>query len=337
MKDELINFYANRYPERKDVTVLDLEQISLGWENEVYSFSLEYDEKHEDLILRIYPGDDALGKSTREFNVMKQLKDSGYPVPEVFILETEKSPFSKPFVIMEKINGPLLIRVIEESPEDKQKELISVFSRLFVDLHILDWKPFTRDPSQYASGGLATVIKKELSNWEKLVHSFEMNEFDPVFAWLWDRIDDIHWLQPSLIHMDFHPLNIILNEEGKPFVIDWTSAQVADSRLDLAWTLLLMSTHASQETSDTIRTLYESISGHKVEQLEYFDVAVCLRRLFSITVSFKHGPEKLGMRPGATEMMKQHVDPLKKVHTLLTERTGISIPETEQLLSDMSK
>jgi aminoglycoside phosphotransferase (APT) family kinase protein len=137
--------------------------------------------------------------------------------------------------------------------------------------------------------------------------------------------------------MDFHPLNIIINNEGKPFVIDWTSAQISDPRLDLAWTLLLMSTHGSRETSDTIRKEYERISGYTVEQLGYFDVAVCLRRLFGISVSFKHGPEKLGMRPGAEEMMKQHVGPLKKVYELLTERTGITIPETEKLLSQMSQ
>jgi len=89
--------------------ISSLTQITGGWENEVYSFTLEDEEaagrKCEDLILRIYPGNDAPQKSAREFNAMKQLYEVGFPVPEVLLLELDNSPFGKPFVIMEKIDG----------------------------------------------------------------------------------------------------------------------------------------------------------------------------------------------------------------------------------------
>ena len=73
----------------ENVQVHDLASISDGWETDVYSFAVEYGKSNErerqDLILRIYPGDDAPQKSAHEFDVMKQLYEVGYPVPQVLV------------------------------------------------------------------------------------------------------------------------------------------------------------------------------------------------------------------------------------------------------------
>jgi hypothetical protein len=101
--------------------------------------------------------------------------------------------------------------------------------------------------------------------------------------------------------------------------------------LDLAWTLLLMSTYGSPESRLLVLGEYERIAGHKVEQIEYFEVAACLRRLFSIVVSLSSGADKLGMRPGAEAMMADGAH-IGRVYARLRERTGIEVPEAEELL-----
>ena len=57
--------------------------ITEGWENEVYSFEMHYEHTgrsvREDLILRLYPGMDAAGKSAHEFYTMQRLHKTGYP------------------------------------------------------------------------------------------------------------------------------------------------------------------------------------------------------------------------------------------------------------------
>lgn len=81
---------------------------------------------------------------------------------------------------------------------------------------------------------------------------------------------------------------------------------------------------------------YERIAGYKMEQLEYFEVAAYLRRLFGISVSLSDGADKLGMRPGAETVMRQNASHIGGVYTLLGDRTSIAISEIEELLSTLS-
>jgi hypothetical protein len=95
-----------------------------------------------------------------------------------------------------------------------------------------------------------------------------------------------------------------------------------------------MSTYGSPESREIVLGEYERAAGHSVEQIAYFDVVACLRRLFSILVSLSAGADKLGMRPGAEAMMK-NVSHIESVYALLGERTGIAIAEVERLLSTL--
>src|SRR5438034_7886302 len=87
----LLAYYRTGAPMRETARVLDLREISDGWENEVYSFALADEASagtaREELILRIYPGSDALRKSAREFDAMRRLQQVGLTVPLVLWME----------------------------------------------------------------------------------------------------------------------------------------------------------------------------------------------------------------------------------------------------------
>jgi aminoglycoside phosphotransferase (APT) family kinase protein len=144
-----------------------------------------------------------------------------------------------------------------------------------------------------------------------------------------ERRDGVACLQPSPIHWDFHPANVLLRKDGSAVVIDWTQVGVSDARFDLAWTLLLAGSQGSMAWRDRILAEYERLVGARVEQLDYFEVVACLKRLGSVIISLTHGPEKLGMRPEAVAMMKQRLDAIRKVYELLVERTGLEVAEAE--------
>jgi aminoglycoside phosphotransferase (APT) family kinase protein len=340
IRNSLSGFYAGRFPSWGNIEVLDVTEISDGWENEVYSFTIGYGEgserTHEDLILRVYPGGHASQKAAREFNGMRTLHKFGFPVPEVLILELDNSLFGKPFVIMERIHGQLMQPVFERSSDEEKSKLIDLFFRMFVHLHSLDWRPFAPDPSVYQAGDPYTFIKRQLSDWREYIDRFRKSEFAPVLDWLEERYLDVPCEQLSVIHFDYHPNNILLRDDGKAFVIDWTNIGIADFRIDIAWTIVLMSTYGSPEAREIILGEYERIAGHRVKQIQYFEVAASLRRLFSISVSISSGADKLGMRPEAVTAMKRNVGHIKNVYSLLYDRTGIAIPEMEELLSDAS-
>ena len=125
--------------------------------------------------------------------------------------------------------------------------------------------------------------------------------------------------------------NVLIRSDGKPFVIDWMNFDITDYRIDVAWSLLLASTNGNPEARDYLLGTYEDIAGNKVEDIEFFEALAAARRLFSIYISLSLGPEKLGMRPEAVEMMKQG-DHINSVIKVLCDRTGITFMGFDELL-----
>lgn len=326
VENKLSSYYQQKVP---PIQISNLEQMTEGWETEIYSFTAHEEGTSRELILRIYPGDDALQKSQREFNAMDQLHKMSYPVPEVFVLEVEPSFLGNPFVIMEKIDGTPMWPLLVEASGKEREEYIILFCSLFVHLHTLDWKPFAED--SFEKGPYAW-INQFLKRAHQYIDNFKKSEFNPVLDWLDKRKATVPCEQLSVTHNDYHPHNVLVRN-GKAFVIDWSSVAVEDFRMDVAWTLLLTSTYGNLEFRDVILSEYERIAGVKIKNIEYFDVLASLKRLFTISVSLTEGAETLGMRPGAEAMMKQNIAHIKRVHHLLRERTGIVLPEIEALIS----
>jgi len=340
-------YYARNFPATQGVRVNDVTSISAGWESEMYSFAVEYgpvgERQREELILRVYPGDDAYDKSAHEFQGMSQLYKAGYPVPQVLVLEREDSPLGQPFVIMEKIEGQMMWPLLFGSSGERQQELLTLFCDLFVQLHTLQWRPFVHaqdrpfvdNVSKYDTGDPYALVDRELGKWRLYLARFTQPGFLPILEWLEARRDQVPCLRPAPIHWDFHPGNVLLRDDDSAVVVDWTGLDISDARFDLAWTLLLVSTHESAEWRDLILQKYEQLAGVKVEQIAYFDVAACARRLLSVAISLSEGPEKLGMRPAAVAMMKQQMGAIKRVYDLLLERTGIGVPEIDKLIASV--
>jgi aminoglycoside phosphotransferase (APT) family kinase protein len=319
----LLAFYRTGAPMSRTARVLELREISDGWENEVYSFALAEEASaapvREDLILRIYPGSNGSRRAAREFDAMRRLRQVGYPVPQVLWLELETSWLERPFVIMEKIPGRSGDQVFLASSAERQQELVALFCRLLVELHGLEWQSVVPDAPLPAEE-TAAIMQRELSRAQAYCASLQQHEFGAVFEWLRDRFSQVRWGRPCLVHRDYHGGNILLRDDGAAFVIDWGNLQVSDRRSDLGWTLIL------QE--------YERIAGCRMEDLDYFDVAACLRRLSDISGSLDQGAERLGMRPGAERLMR-NASHIRSVYAILLERTGIRIPRIEALLDTL--
>jgi aminoglycoside phosphotransferase (APT) family kinase protein len=337
----LLEHYSRALPAGAEPQILGCDRISDGWETDVYAFTLEHGgasaaRTREDLILRIFPGRGAAQKAVHEFDVMGKLLAAGFPVPRVFVLELDDAFVGGPFVIMEKIDGRPMGSVADQGSAKQRQVLLTQFTQMMVDLHRLDWHPFVVDPAGVAAtGDAAQIIQDELSNWRVMAHSLQNHVFDPALDWLQEKIQDVRFGAPSVIHLDYHPYNVLLREDGGAFVIDWTNAQVSDYRLDLAWTLLLNSSYGHPETRQLLLGEYERLCGDPVEEIAFFEVAASLRRLASILISLSAGAQTLGMRAGAEAMMVD-IPHITSVYAIFCDRSGLRIPEIEELLSKLS-
>ena len=334
----LQSYFATASPEREAPVVTDLVSLNAGWESDVYSFTATWgppgQRVREELILRIYPGNDAYEKSGKEYKALALLRSVDYPIPRVDKLERDASPFGKPFLIMERVPGHPMWHMMFHSAPWRRKKLLRLFCGLFVRLHAIDWRARVPNPAEFEPGGPYGVIERQLALWQEVVGPAMggMGGFAANWEWLLAHQHDVISDRAAPVHWDFHPENMLLKRDGSAVVIDWTSFDLTDYRFDLAWTLLLIGCNENPKWREPVLHEYERQAGCKVENLEFFDVAACVRRLFSVIISVTYGAEQLGMRPGAEAIMRRQAPSLARVYDLLLQHTGLPIQEVEAFL-----
>ncbi|MHA1961149.1 MAG: phosphotransferase family protein [Candidatus Thorarchaeota archaeon] len=330
----LSSYLSQNFSNKSNLRLTNISHITEGWETEIYSIDIEYVAEnnlvHEGLILRMYPGRHASHNARKEYLLLQGLNRVEYPVPRVFLVEEDSSQLGAPFIVMERITGQTMGIALRESPT-QQSRLGALFSELFVNLHNLEWQEVIRDFDPKPSFSVNEVIGEQLTNYEHEIAHYKREEFIPILEWLRAMESSVSCERLSLTHRDFHPFNIMMDETGKPFVIDWTSANISDYRVDLGWTLLLIGAFSGKEIRDSTLEGYERLIGKQVEEIEYFEILAALRRLFDVSVSLSTDAGERDMRDGAAEMMKETLDHLVYVENLVEEHTGIGISIVEEL------
>ncbi|MFQ5976856.1 MAG: phosphotransferase family protein [Candidatus Heimdallarchaeota archaeon] len=337
----LESYLMDLFPSHRDLQIIELQKITLGWETEKYSLTMSYDgatgRNQQDLFIRVFVDQNAAEHATREHRVMTKLHELGFPVPKIFCLELDKSPLAGPFMMMEKISGRSLMSFLLEASEEETSTLLSQFCEIWVNLHQLDWNSFAADPSKIILEDPLWYINQSLSEREgHLKRHQEAQMLLPILEWLKARSSEVLCQQLSLIHGDYHPNNVLMRDNGALFVIDWGAAKLDDFRADLGWTVLLTTTYG-YSVRESLLNEYERLSGIQIEQIEYFEVLAILRRLSDLVVSLAptSGAGTLGMRPEAIQMMKQDAFHYKNVYSLLQKRTGLDLPEIEAILASL--
>ena len=342
MDSSVLQAYLQReYPQRKNLRVTNLVDITSGWETEIRSFDLEWEESGkvivDSLVIRIFPGNRVERKAKKEFTFMKELHNLNYPVPIVYLLETDRSIIGHPFIIMERISGGTI-----EDRIDKENESLSywldVMCRLFVDLHNTNWESLVseEDRERYRErDNDYFIINSILSDYRDLLKHTNSQIFLPIVEWLEERKEFVPCAEPSIVHRDFHAMNVLLDEKDNPIVIDWGAAEVSDSRVDTAWSLLLYFAYGTIERRNDLLARYETALGRKVNHIEYFEVIACLRRLHDVYFSLKQGAHEYGLRPEAVEMMKSTIYHVINVRDRLNDLTGIVLPDIDKMIDEI--
>jgi aminoglycoside phosphotransferase (APT) family kinase protein len=339
VQTQLQTYYREAFPHMAQAQVSRVISINAGWESDVYTFHLATapgaaDAAGRELVLRLYQGSQGAGKAQAEFSGMQRLYTAGYPVPQVDFMENERSPFGRPFMVMEKIDGVMLWPVLFSAPEAVRAARLERFCGLLARLHCLEWHKIVPEISGYDGHDPYFFFKRELRRWREFLDRYPAGGFVPVMGWLEEHFPEAPCLRPGPVHLDLHPGNVLLTPDEGMVVIDWTQVDVSDPRFDLAWTLLLVSTHEDECWRKVIMEGYERALGEKVEQIEVFEAAACVKRLASVALSLAAGPETMGMRAGAQASMRQMMPALRKVYARLRKITGMRIAEVDKMLED---
>jgi aminoglycoside phosphotransferase (APT) family kinase protein len=322
----LQQFFGSMEGRQGGTRVSDVSLLGSGFETDVFAFSMADGETAgEELVLRIYAGEGADEKATREFDVMARLREAGYPVPRVLSLQRDSSLMGRPFLILERIHGGPM-----------RWEFQELLCRLMTQLHALEPSRILPDSTFTGTPAPSVFVDQELSRLHGLLERLEgwkpasMRE---VMQWLDARRSTIRCERLSVIHGDFHPNNVLLQAGGTPSVIDWSNARLADSRTDLAWARLLLRVDTYPDRGEASLRTYERLAGREVESIDYFEVIAGVRLLLSVLISLRSGAACQGMRSEAVALMRRDAACLLSVPGLLQERTQVPMPELEAAIA----
>ncbi len=321
-------------------TLVETTPITSGWESEVYAFTVSPQTSNSisTYILRIYSGEGGESKAFRESSAMRNLFQAGYPVPEVHLTGPAPAPFGKPFMVMERIEGPSLGDAARGGNEAERERYATLFFETFVRLHRLDPSGVTPCPAEPAHGPYFPLLE-EVNGVILYAMSVGLNtssNCSTLLDWFHARRNAMECPHLSVIHYDYHPENVLIRLDGSPCVIDWTCVTAGDYRMDLALTLMMLNTYGEPSQRSQHLERYQRIAGAAAENMDLFEAFASLRRLLILWVALKRNPAELGMRAGAADLLRSQGDHLRHVYDWHTARTGIAWREIEDLIAVMS-
>lgn len=162
-----------------------------------------------------------------------RVEETGLAIPKV--QEVTKID-DKWAIVSDYVEGGTLSRLMEENPE-KLDEYLNLFVDLQIEMHTKECP-------------LLNKLK------DKMNRKISESALDATTRYeLHSRLEDMP-KHKKLCHGDFNPSNIIINPEGKAYIIDWSHATQGNASADVARTYLLFVLQGKEELARKYLSLF---------------------------------------------------------------------------------
>jgi len=304
-----------------------LRVLASGWETTVFEFGIRSAASNLELpagrplVLRFYHGPDAAAKGSREHSVMQLLRKVGFPVPIPYGFQSDPALLGAPFLIMERLEGGPLLRLGSFPDALKIFTLAFLpFVKLHIRLHRLnpDAAGFAALAPAFAPNGAAAglpLLERMLATIGSRVERGPLPWLGPALQWA--RTESVRFRDAtaSVLHMDYHPLNVLVAGARISGIIDWVSAESGDRHLDAATTSAILSCHAMENppwlrdniAGNSLRrfynglyvALYHAMMPLEFARLRYYQGLASIYRLSTLGMMLSRGAESVGYRAEA--------------------------------------
>ena len=133
-------------------------------------------------------------------------------------------------VVSEYIEGKSLAKLMEEEPE-KKEEYINLFVNLQMSIH-----------------SKTCMLLNKLK--DKLILKIADTELDATTRYdLYTRLEGMP-KHNKVCHGDFNPSNVIISENGTPYIIDWSHATKGNASADVAKTYLIFELEGKKDIAE---------------------------------------------------------------------------------------
>ena len=339
--------------------VANMRILASGWETKVFEFALATRSRKAPeapvatpLVLRFYEGSLADEKGRRENLTLRALTELGYPAPQPYLYESDHTPLGAPFLVMERITGNPLFTTKHFRSAFKTFSLgFAGFVRAQARLHrVVAAQPALLNlPPAFTIAGkpeATPLLERILAIISERIEHGPLPGLRGALERLRGATARFAAAPAVMVHMDYHPQNVIVQGMRVNGVVDWVSADRGDRHLCCATTAVILST----TTMERPRWMRENIAGNSLRRLfaslyiplyhalarmewdrfRYCQAVAALHRLSTFGMMLARGPESVGYRPEAIQNVTPAVVRLLSRYASRKSRVPVSIDtETE--------
>jgi len=281
--------------------------ITEGYTTYIYRFQLvASDELPEEfqrpLILRAYSSISGLPQLQHESAIQKYLHDRGYPVAKPLLVEESDDLLGGPFMIVEMLPGRTLLdelfrrfwRIVHAPIE---------MAEMQARLHRMPTDGFPAPPD---------FLTRQFQDLHDIIEDYDLHGLWPALDWLEENRPP-EPARPSIIHLDFHPMNMLCRWRRCTGILDWSDADLGDRHADIASSLVLIRSAPdaiARTTWQWLTTLpgrwmfwksYLNAYSNRLpldeHRLAYYGAWAALRRLCRRVVCLHTSPQTNGWKP----------------------------------------
>lgn len=172
--------------------------------------------KDSDRVIKVFENGYSKADILNEALNQARIEETGLNIPKILGVSTENGKWA---IISEYIKGKTLAQLMTENP-DKFDEYLERFVDIQMEIH-----------SKKAP--LLTKLK------DKMNRKIDQADIDATTRYdLHTRLEGMP-RHNKVCHGDFNPSNIIITDDGTPYIIDWAHATQGNASADVARTYLL--------------------------------------------------------------------------------------------------
>lgn len=191
-----------------------------------------------DNVIKVFDTDFAKYDVLSEALNQARVENIGINVPKVVEVKTVDGKWA---IVSEFIEGKTLAQLMKENPEKKEH-----FLEMFVDLQM---------QVHNASCPLLNKLKDKMN---RKIHEADIDSSTRYE--LHTRLESMP-KHNKVCHGDFNPSNIIVKDDGTPYILDWSHATQGNASADVARSYLLFCLDGDTETADAYLDLFCAKSG----------------------------------------------------------------------------
>lgn len=189
--------------------------------------------KDGDRVIKVFENGYSKADILNEALNQARIEETGLNIPKILGVSTENGKWA---VISEYIKGKTLAQLMTENP-DKFDEYLERFVDIQMEIH-----------SKKAP--LLTKLK------DKMNRKIDRADIDAATRYdLHTRLEGMP-RHNKVCHGDFNPSNIIITDDGTPYIIDWAHATQGNASADVARTYLLFRLEGNIEDAEKYMELF---------------------------------------------------------------------------------